>query len=116
MLIRYLLEKCKTTDESIKELNRIPISSAQTITIADKIGDIAVVECNPENIDVIRPKNSEQFVATANNFNSIEMKKYRNPEVDDWRSDERYDTASNALQNNTDIYSVKFADLRKISE
>ena len=110
MLIRYILEKCKTTEESIKDLYRLPIASAQTITIADKTGDIAVIECNPENIVVIRPKQSEQFVATANNFNSNEMKKYRNPEVDDWRSDERYDTASNALKNNTDIYSVKFAE------
>ncbi len=110
MLIRYLLEKCKTTEDAIKELHRLPIASAQTITMADLNGDIAVVECNPENIVVIRPEPKEHFVATANNFNSMDMKQYRNPDIDDWSSDERYFTAYNALKNNKDSYSVKLAD------
>jgi len=109
MLIRYLLEKCKTTKEVIAELHRLPIASAQTITIADKDGDIAVVECNPENIVVIRPAQGEQFVATANNFNSTQMQYYRNGDIDDWRSDERYQTAYNALENNKGSYSVELA-------
>lgn len=110
MLVRYLLEKCKTTEEAIKELHHIPIASAQTITMADINGDIAVVECNPEKIIVIRQEPKEHFVATANNFNSIDMKQYRNPDIDDWRSDERYFTAYNALKDNKDNYSVKFAE------
>lgn len=109
MLIRYLLEKCKTTQEAINELYCIPIASAQTITMADINGDIAVVECNPEKLVVIRPEPEEQFVVTANNFNSIDMKQYRNPDIDDWRSDDRYLTAYNALKNNKNNYSVKLA-------
>lgn len=110
MLIRYLLEKCKTTEEAIAELHRLPIASAQTITMADKLGNIAVVECNPEKIVVIKPELGEHFVATANNFNSFEMKEYRNPNIDDWRSDERYSTAYNALKGNQNSYTVEFAD------
>ena len=109
MLIRYALEKCKSTKEVITELHRLPIASAQTITIADKEGDIAVVECNPKNIVVIRPDQEEQFVATANNFNSPKMQYYRNGDIDDWCSDERYQTAYNALKNNKGSYSVEFA-------
>lgn len=109
MLTRYLLEKCKTTCEAVEELHKLPIASAQTLTIADKSGDIVVVECNPKEIVVIKPREGEQFVATANNFNSEIMQKYRNPQIDDWRSDERYQTARNALKNNKNCYSVAFA-------
>lgn len=109
ILIRYMLEKCKTTKEVIAWLHRLPLASAQTITAADIEGDIAVVECNPDNIVVIRPERGEQFVATANNFNSAQMKHYRNGEIDDWDSDERYQTAYNALKENKGSYSVELA-------
>lgn len=109
MLLRYLLEKCKTTAEAVAELYRLPIASAQTLTIADKSGEIAVVECNPQEIEVIRPRAGEQFVATANNFNSEKMRLYRNPGIDDWRSDERYQTASAALGQHKCGYTVAFA-------
>lgn len=109
MLVRYILEKCKTTKEAVNKLHLLPIASAQTITLADKSGEIAVVECNPDNVIVIRPEQGKQFIATANNFNSDMMQKYRNPKIDDWRSDERYETACKALENSNEHYSVNFA-------
>lgn len=109
MLLRYLLEKCKTTTEAIEKLQTLPIASAQTLTLADKNGDIAVVECNPNDMEIIRPRTGEQFVATANNFNSEKMQPYRNPGIDDWRSDERYQTVRNALLQNQGDYTVAFA-------
>lgn len=110
MLLRYLLEKCETTREALEKLYELPIASAQTLTIADKGGKIAVAECNPEEIEVIRPRVGEQFVVTANNFNSEKMQPYRNPGIDDWRSDERYQTARHALERNKDGYSLTFAE------
>jgi predicted choloylglycine hydrolase len=56
ILIRYILEKCKTIDDAISALKRLPIASSQTITLADMSGDIAVVECNAEKLVVIRLK------------------------------------------------------------
>jgi predicted choloylglycine hydrolase len=109
MLVRYLLENCQNTDEAVKELHRLPIASAQTITLADKTGNIAVVECNPEKVILIKPENGENFVATANNFNSEEMRIFRNPAIDDWRSDDRYNTVYNALISEKNNYSVEFA-------
>lgn len=109
MLLRYLLEKCKTTAEAIEELHRLPIASAQTLTIVDKSGEIVVVECNPKEIEVIRPRTGEQFVATANNFNSEKMRPYRNPGIDDWRSDERYQSVHSVLVQNKGGYIVPFA-------
>ncbi|MGE4353900.1 MAG: C45 family autoproteolytic acyltransferase/hydrolase [Oscillospiraceae bacterium] len=110
MLLRYLLEKCLTTAEAIEALRRLPIASAQTLTIADKSGEIVVVECNPKEMEVIRPRTGERFVATANNFSSEKMRPYRNPDIDDWRSDERYQTARNALEQSKGGYTVAFAE------
>lgn len=96
MLVRYLLEKCKTTKEAIQNIKILPIASAQTLTIADRNGDIAVIECNPEKVEIIRPNQDGNFVTTANNFNSEVLKEYKHPEsVDDWRAEERYLVAYN---------------------
>ena len=109
MLARYFLEKCKTTEEVLTALHQLPVASAQTFTIADKSGEIVVVECNPREIAVIHPRDGDKFVATANNFNSEKMKAYRNPGIDDWRSGERYQTVYTALEQNKDGYTVAFA-------
>lgn len=90
MLVRYLLEKCKTTDEALSVLKNIPIASQQTLTIADRTGNIVVVECNCEKIEIIRPTKDGNFVTATNEFNSNLMKQYNNDEVDNWRAAERY--------------------------
>lgn len=107
MLVRYLLEKCKTTEEAILKLKEIPIASAQTLTIVDKAGDMVVIECNPKHIEIIRPNAEGNFVVTTNNFNSLRMKEYRNVGIDDWNSDERYKVAYNSLKQNK--YSLELA-------
>lgn len=109
MLLRYLLEKCGSTAEAIEALKSLPVASAQTLTLADRQGEIAVVECNPNDMAVVRPEPGEPFVVTANNFNAKEMRQYRNPEIDDWRSDERYKTAYTALKNHSGQYTIEFA-------
>lgn len=110
ILLRYVLEKCKTTEEAIDALKVLPIASAQTLTIADRNGKLAIVECNPEKYVVIYPKTGKKFVTTANNFNSEDLKTFRTPtDVDDWHSDERYMTAKTALENNSESFSLEFA-------
>ena len=109
MLIRYILEKCKTTSEAIIAMRSLPIASSQTITLADPTGDIAVIECNPEKFVVLRPEPGKHFVAAANCFNSPDMVNFRNTEIDDWRADDRYHTAKKALENHPTKYSVDFA-------
>ncbi len=107
MLVRYLLEKCKCTKEAIDALHTLPIASAQTLTIADANGEIVVVECNSNKVEVVTPKNGDNFVVATNNFETDAMKKYRNPPIDDWRSDERYHVTTHALQSNP--FSINLA-------
>ena len=108
MLVRYILEKCKTTKEAITFLQEVPIASQQTLTIVDHNGEMVVVECNPYVVEVIKPNKDGQFVATANNFTSEAMNTYKNEiELDDWNSKERYDVAYNSLKNQNNKYSIE---------
>lgn len=110
MLVRYLLEKCKTTTEAIQSIKKLPIASAQTLTIADKNGDIAVIECNSEQVEVIRPNQNENFVIATNNFHSNKLKEYKHPNyIDDWKAEERYIVAYNALKQNKKNFSFQLA-------
>lgn len=105
MLVRYLLEKCKTTGEALSLLKNIPIASQQTLTIADRTGNIVVVECNCEKIEIIRPAKDDNFVTATNEFNSNLMKQYNNDEVDNWRATERYLVSYTTLKENKNNYS-----------
>lgn len=109
MLVRYLLEKCKTTDEAIDQLNRIPIASQQTLTIADPSGNFAVIECNCRQLAIRKPTKQEPFVVAANSFTSQEMLAYNTADIDNWRSDERYTAARNALRTEKASYCFNLA-------
>ena len=65
MLVRYFLEKCRTLEEILEKIKNLPIASAQTITLADKIGAMAVIECNSEKVKIIFPEKNK------NNVNKI---------------------------------------------
>lgn len=107
ILVRYLLEKCKTTNEAIEILKVLPIASQQTLTIADSTGNIVIVECNAESIEIIKPNEDGNFVTTANEFNSKGMKEYNNYNVDNWRAEERYISSYNALKENNHNFSIE---------
>lgn len=110
LLVRYLLEKCRTTEEAVAFLHEVPIASQQIITIADALGNMAVVECNPYVTEVILPKKGEEFVVTANDYNSEKMTPYKNcEEIDDWNSAERYKVAYQALKMQENQFSLKCA-------
>lgn len=110
MLVRYMLEKCKTVFQAIKFLQTIPIASSQSITLADASGEIAVVECNSKDISIIYPDKNGYVVAT-NNFNSINMIKYANYHIDNWHSLKRYQVALDALKDNDDVSKEKIFDI-----
>lgn len=109
LLVRYLLEKCSSVKEAIQALQSLPIGSAQTITLADAAGDMAVVECNCMEMEVIYPKEKESFVVATNQFRSERMRKYQCTFLeDDLFSEKRYRGASDALRS-TASYDVSFA-------
>lgn len=97
MLVRYILEKCRTTAEALAALERLPIGTPQTITLADRSGDIAVVECNCDRQVVRRPAPGDHYVCTTNHFISSPMQQYQYDGVDDVHSHERYAVMCKAM-------------------
>ena len=100
ILVRYILEKCQTLQEVISFIKSVPIASNQTITIADSLGNIAILECHSQNVEIIYPLENENFVVTTNHFHSSSMKKYNKYDIDDWNSSLRHQVAYQALKNN----------------
>lgn len=99
-LVRYLLEKCRTVDEGISAIQRLPVSSNCNILIADKTGRMVVVECNPFEKHVRIPQVNEygnKFIITVNELLSSEMAIHKASQGDTFFSKERYATAENAL-------------------
>ena len=107
LLLRYLLEKCKNVSEAISILHQLPIASAQTLTLADVTGEIAVVECNSERIKFVKSQSTNgSFVCATNAFHLTEMTGYNKADIDDWFAEKRYQTLISAFQNNTNINLV----------
>lgn len=98
ILLRYFLEKCKTTQEAFDQIRRLPISSAQTFTFADASGDIAVIECCCDQVTYICPSALSPYVCTTNTFHSAPMRKYNVPAIDNWQAELRYETLVKALE------------------
>jgi predicted choloylglycine hydrolase len=107
ILLRYILEKCRTVKEALKALHNLPISSAQTLTMIDKSGEMAVVECNCEKIVIIEPKEDDNYIVSTNQFVSPEMQRYEILSFPD--SKVRYEVAHKALKT-ADVYSVELAE------
>lgn len=101
-LVRYILEKCKTVDEGIRILRELPMASSCNILLTGRSGKMVVVECNPLKIHVRYPETSktgEGFIITVNHFTSREMWNHDASNRNVYLSEDRYQTAYNALMN-----------------
>lgn len=108
LLLRYLLERCKTVKEAIHTLRCLPIASSQTFTMADCTGEIALVECNAERV-AVRQGLQQRFVCATNRFHLEEMQLYTLPDVDDWFSQRRYQTMDSAFKQQGNRVDLPFA-------
>ena len=98
MLVRYCLEKCATVEQAVKAIETLPLGSAQTITLADRGGRVAVAECCPERVAIVWGTKERPFVWAVNRFFAPEMARLRAEDVDDWRAGERGETLERALR------------------
>ena len=107
ILLRFLLEKCKTTEEAVKKIQTLPMASNHALTVCDRSGNMAVIECSPEKTSVHL---SDNFVVSTNNFYLKEMQSLRNPShIDDLRADERYENINYALKQNKHLFNIDYA-------
>ena len=109
LLLRFFLEKCRTVDEVMKQLSRLPVGSAQTFTVADADGNIAVLECNMERLEVIRPSQTQPYVCATNLFHGAQMQEFSNMDIDNWEAETRYQTMKQALERKAPAMGLKNA-------
>ena len=106
-IIRYILEKCKDIDEAINFLKNIPMGSSQNIILADKKGNIALVECNSESKEIIvKSGYGNASLFRTNHFVNIGMEKYLPDIEDEIHSFERYETLKNQDYNGYGIEEI----------
>ncbi len=96
-IVRYLLEKAYSTENALAMLRKLPIASNCNILLADKGGNLLVVECTPYEKRLREAANLEQgkLVCAVNSFISDEMKGYDAAQGEDYHSDRRYHTVMN---------------------
>lgn len=75
-IVRYLLEKADSTEKACSLLLELPVASNCNILLADKSGEMVVVECTPfeKRIREAVSLNDGRIVCTVNSFLSDEMK------------------------------------------
>ena len=90
--------------EAISCLHQLPIASAQTLTLADISGEIALVECTPDCVEVTTSlSNTHSFVCDTNAFHLTKMMQYNSVGIDDWFAETRFQTMISAFQNTKKI-------------
>ncbi|GAA0194017.1 C45 family autoproteolytic acyltransferase/hydolase [Fulvivirga kasyanovii] len=97
-VVRKILETCSTTKDAIKLIERTKVSAANNFLIADKTGDIAVVEAAPQGNRVRRPDKKENYILITNQFISPEMEQFDRGGVKWSKSLERYDALKDSLK------------------
>jgi len=100
VLIRMILEKCKTVEETIQLIKDIPVCTSHNIVVADKLLNMAVIEMCPERVRIRYPKDNENYMVSTNHFQHSEMAEFDNkPDLDWYSTNTRLETIQNALKN-----------------
>lgn len=95
---RCVLDKCSNVGEAVKKLSTASFSTTNNYLLADKEGEIAVVEASPEKIRVRHPEPGHQYMVATNHFVHAEMVEVENRTKRDPDSAMRYDTIAKALE------------------
>lgn len=99
MIVRHVLESCRNVKEAVEMIGSLPIATTQNIILADRSGDMAVVESSPQKVTVRRPQRGDAWLVSANHFVSETMQaEHANPEENWYRSCDRYTTVQTALE------------------
>jgi predicted choloylglycine hydrolase len=109
-IVRLLLEKSRNVNEAINLLHTLPISTAQNIVLADKSGDMAVVECCSQGIVIRRPENGDNFLIATNQFIDPSMSQLDHRPESNWYSTQtRYHNVYQSLLQTENPNSLQLA-------
>ena len=98
LAVRFILDKCSNTAEAVNFLTRVKFLTANNYLIADRAGELAVVEASPAEIRVRRPEAGEPFIVATNHFVHSETKPFEDAAKRDPDSEMRYKTMLGSLR------------------
>jgi len=90
LAVRFALDRCENVKEAADALTGMHHSTANNFLLADKGGNIAVVEASPERVRVRGPNDGDDFIVCTNHFVHPEMLEMENREKRCWDSEVRY--------------------------
>lgn len=111
-IVRYLLEKAGNTKEALQLLSNLPVASNCNILLADKNGDMVVVECTSTIKTIRKPiaiNEGLKVICTTNCFVSDDMKQFER-EDETYKSLERYNNVINAFKDYSGQYVVGYIE------
>lgn len=111
VVIRILLEKCKTVDEAIIMLDELPLSAYCNLILADSLNNAVLAEINhkTKSYKRISPETDETFLCSTNHYSLPEMQVYVKNKMQ--HSMDRYLAMERKLQGDT---MLNKEDLRNI--
>ncbi|MHA1963456.1 MAG: C45 family autoproteolytic acyltransferase/hydrolase [Candidatus Thorarchaeota archaeon] len=71
---RWVLDNCKTVNDAINFMQKIPHVRGNNYLVADLLGEMALIQASPEKVEVVRP--AEGFVAATNHFQTTDMQAF----------------------------------------
>lgn len=110
LVIRYILDRCATVEEGVNVLSTAHLSTTSNYLLADRKGDMAVVEASPEKVRVRR---SSTFIVTTNHFVHPDMQDAEERgerETSNWDTLPRYEMIATLLedaQGRTDVEKAR---------
>lgn len=96
--VRYVLDRCSKAEEAVDFLTHVKFLTANNYLVADKDGEMAVVETCPVNVRIRRPEEGEKFMVATNHFVHQDMKQFEDPAKRDPDSELRYSTILRSLR------------------
>jgi predicted choloylglycine hydrolase len=109
LLARCLLDKCSNVKEAVKTLSDVHTLCANCYLIADKEGDMAVIEACPNKIRIRKPEKNDSFIVCTNQFMHPEMFEMENQKERPSDSSHRYTTIYEALKQRSGRIDAKTA-------
>ena len=96
--VRYVLDRCSNAAEAVDFLTHVKFMTANNYLVADKGGEMAVIEASPANLRIRRPEEGEKFMVATNHFVHSDMKQFEDLAKRDPDSELRYSTILRSLR------------------
>lgn len=112
LIIRCVLDKCANVEEGVKTLSNAHFSTTSNYLVADKEGNMAVIEASPDKVRARNPEEGDSFIVCTNHFlhpEMLEMEDQKERSGLNWDSVPRYTTIYDALKQHDGKIDVKTA-------